>query len=369
MTRPHPALLDLVVGRPLTALVDADVVRSASEHRVAGLLKTAVDNATPATPEAVSLLDSLDVATWARNRLLAAAVVEIGGIADALGIDVAFMKGVVSETRWYSRRGERPTWDIDLVISPWHRERAGDLVEALQPTHSILPFLQSILKRDRLQSIDLGYKGLPVDLHLDPLKLEVADSRFPERLWERVDRVSLDEGTAPVFDATVSLLLTTLALNKDRFRYLLGHSDLLRIQHDSGVDFARCERLATAEGVLGPVTATLAAVEADLGLTTGHARASSTHPVWALIWGPKVRLLGEEGKIRFRYRQSLIPMFDLRRWPEVAVAWARRILPSRALLDRTYPEVRGPYLTRVIVGRVRRRLDRWRQRRAVRPAP
>lgn len=364
MTRPHPHLIDLVLGRGIPGLVETVIVRSALEHRVAGLLKTAIDLGAPASREAVTMLDESDIATWARNRVIAEAVAEIAGIAVDLGIDVAFMKGVTTEARWYDRLGERPTWDIDVVLAPWHRHRAHDLIEALQPTHSILPQLDSILNKDRLQSIDLGYKGLPIDLHLDPLKLELVTSRHPELLWNGIETVALERGPVPVFDPTVSLLLTALAVNKDRFRYLIGHSDLIRIERDPQIHFSRCEQLAKSEGVLIPFQSTLSAVRTDLGLPEGGA--PSRNRAWDIFWAPSVRLLGDEGKVRFRYRQSLMPLFDGGRWPEVAASWWRRVLPSVALLDRLYPEIRGPYLARVFLARISRRLQRRRQRQALR---
>jgi hypothetical protein len=310
------------------------------------------------------MLQAADAGIWARNRALAAATVGIAAIATALGIDIVFIKGIGTEARWYGRMGERPTWDMDVVLAPWHRHRAVELVTALQPTHSMIPDLLSILQRDRIQSIDLGYQGLPVDLHLDPIKMEVAAIRFPERLWERVERFDIQGREVPVFDPTVSLLLAAHALNKDRFRYLIGYADVMRIAQDSRVDISMSARMAQAEGLLTPFWATLNAVSDDLGVPI--AERYSPFRVWSRLWGPSIRLSGKESSVRFRYRQALIPLFDRDRWLEVIAAWWRRLFPSQALLRRLYPNLRGPYLTRIVSGRIRRRIQRHRQRRAVR---
>ena len=364
MTRPHSLLIDLVAGRGLRGLIEPGMVTSAFEHRVGGLLKTAVDLGGSATPEAILMLDRADISSWARNRVVAEAAVELAGVAAGLGIDIAFIKGVTTETRWYGRLGERPTWDVDAVVAPWHRHRATELVAALQPTHSMLPYLDTILKKDRLQSIDLGYRSLPVDLHLDPLKLELAASRYPELIWEGVETLDLEHGSVRVFDPSACLLLTALSVNKDRFRHLIGHSDVVRIQDDPSIDLARSERLAKGEGMLVPFLATLEAVRSDLGTT--NRQDAVDNKAWELLWGPSIRLLGEEAKVRFRYRQSLIPLFDRTRWREVLTAWGRRLLPSRALLDHWYPQLHGPYLARIVSGRISRRLQRRRQRRELR---
>ena len=365
MTKPHPLLIELVAHRQLKNPVDEFVVRSALEHRVAGLLATAVDNV-PISPAAEVMRQAAEASTWARNRAIASAMGGIAALARSLQIDVAFIKGVTTEARWYRRMGERPSWDVDLVLAPWHLPRAVDLVAALQPTHSILPDLAAILRRDRIQSIDLGYRGFPVDLHLDPIKLEVARTRYPEHLWDSVHQVEIEGAQIPVFDPTVSLLLAALALNKDRFRYLIGYSDVTRIKRDSQVDHSRSERLAKAEGLLSPYLATLAAVDIDL-IQPGY-QIARRHPTWNRIWGPSIRLLGEEASVRFRYRQSLLPLFDLRRWPEVSASWWRRSFPTRALLTRLYPDQKGPYLVQIVLGRLSRRLRRSRQRRQLRSA-
>ncbi|MGH7927155.1 MAG: nucleotidyltransferase family protein [Candidatus Binatia bacterium] len=365
MTKPHPLLIDLVAGRTLRSRVGEPVVQSALEHRVAGLLATAAENG-PISPAAEVILQGVEASTWARNRAIAAAIAGIATVAASLDIDVAFIKGVTTETRWYRRMGERPTWDVDLVLAPWHLPRAVDFVAALQPTHSILPDLPTILKRDRIQSIDLGFAGIPVDLHLDPLKLEVARTRFPERLWENLHLIEIEGEEIPVFDPTVSLLLAALALNKDRFRYLVGYAVVTRIERDPQVDRARSEKLAKGEGLLGPYLATLGAVEIDL--KQAHPHIYRPHPAWNRIWGPSVRLLGKEASIRYRYRQSFIPLFDFRRWPEVVASWLRRAFPTRALLKRLYPDQRGPYLVRIISSRLLRRLRRGRQRRQLKSA-
>jgi hypothetical protein len=363
VSRPHELLIELAAGRPVVDIVDEAVVTSAEEHRVAGLLKTAVDGGVPPDRNALIKLNRSDALGWARNRLLLDASIEIAGVAAGLGIDVVFFKGVANETRWYSRLGERPAWDIDLAVAPWHRDRVRELLGALQPRHSLLAEPESSISR-HLQSIDFGFHSLPVDLHLDVLKLEVASVRNPEAFFETASSLSVD-GTKsiPVLGVDASLLLAALHLNKDRFRFLLGYVDLIRIANDPRLDFERALKVARGEGLSTSLQSTLAVAAADLGLPTPFG-CSASSAIWNRAWPSSVRLLGSEGEVRFRYRQFLLPLLEGGRWGEVAASTWRRLFPTRYELRRNFPGETGPYVLRLIRGRFRHRLARFRQRKA-----
>lgn len=364
MTRPPEPLLDLVAGRRLSATVGVDTVATAVEHKVAGILKTAVDSGVSAQPDAEALLEQADISSWARNRLLRESVSKIAMIAAGLGIDVALLKGAAIEARWYSRVGERPSWDIDLLIAPWHLDRTAELVAALQPTHSILPYLKDGLRY--LQSVDLSFSGLPVDLHLDPLKFEIANSRSPGEFWDRSESLDLGTGASVrVLGKEATLLLAGLHINKDRFRHLLGYSDLIRIRRSEDIDEVHLGRLLAGEGLTAAFRATMSAALSDLGLSELSPGGGAAQWVWNRAWPPSVRLQGTAGGIRFRHRQFILPFLDRRRWPDAAMGWLRRFFPPDWLLRRTYPEERGPYFVRLLTGRIRIRLARRRRRRSI----
>jgi hypothetical protein len=343
-------------------LITAEIVKSAEEHRVAGILKTAMDQGLAVDHKAAIDVNKIDALGWARNRMLLDACQEIAEIASGLGIDVFVIKGIANEARWYSRLGERPAWDIDLVLAPWHRHRVRDLLAALQPQHSLLSD-PSALRSSRLQSIDFGFHSLPVDLHLDPLKLEVATTREAEILFENATSLETDEGHAvKVLGVEPSLVLAALHLNKDRFRYLLGYIDLVRISTDSGLDMDRAARIAEAVGLVRSFRSTLAAAHVDMGLVDST-RFELDDWLWNRAWPSSIRLLGAEGEARFRYRQFFLPLLEGGRWAEVLVAFWHRIFPSAYELRRNFPGEKGSYFGRLIRGRIRHRLTRFRRRR------
>jgi hypothetical protein len=258
--------------------------------------------------------------------------------------------------------GERPAWDIDLLLAPWHRHRVRELLVALQPRHSLLTE-RSTLNSHRLQSIDFGYHGLPVDLHLDPLKLEVATTRKAGVLFENATNLSTDsDHSIPVLGIEPSLVLAALHLNKDRFRYLLSYVDLIRISADPGLDMGRAMWIAEAVGLARSFRSTLAAAHLDLRLPPPQGVGVDDW-LWNRAWPPSIRMLGAEGEARFRYRQFFLPLLERGRWGEVVVAFWHRLFPSAYELRRNFPEEKGSYLGRLIRGRIRHRLTRFRRRR------
>jgi hypothetical protein len=214
-----------------------------------------------------------------------------------------------------------------------------------------------------LQSIDLGFHSLPVDLHLDPLKLEVAATRKAEILFENsTSLVTNGDQAIRILGIEPSLVLAALHLNKDRFRYLLSYVDLVRITADSSLDIDRATRIAEVLGLARSFRSTIAAAHIDLRLKQPDSFGLNDW-LWNRTWPQSIRMLGAEGHERFRYRQFFLPLFEGGRWAEVLIASWHRLFPSPYELRRNFPEEKGSYLARLIRGRIRHRLDRSRRRR------
>ena len=372
MNLPPSSLIDLAAGRPLPVLNDwPTLVGSAADHRMGGLLWSAVETyGLKPDPASRESLRRVEVAAWARNRGLAEALVEIHRIALAAGIEVAAMKGVAAEARWFDRMGERPSFDIDLWVSPLHVHRIPELVETLQPSHSLLPSLPRMLARREIQSVDLGFAGLPVDLHIDPLKLELVRTQRPDLLWGRTETVGIQGvGQVKALDAEASLILFLIHLNKDRFRRLLGFVDIARILNSGTLDWEFITGFLDYEALTTPVAMALQRVESTLRVKFDSPLKPSSGlgaRLWTIAWPRRLQLLGPEAKTKNRHRLFLIPVTGGRA-PAAAVGWIKRLLPSSDLVDHYYPGIKGRYARRLVVGRWQRWVERRARRVSTRP--
>jgi len=355
VARPHPVLIDLAACRtPPRRVPDPEVlVRSAVEHRMYGLLWSAVERDEVELPVALERrLGLLFLRTREHHRRLWEALGEVTALLAAEGIEVATFKGVTAERRWYDRMGERPCRDLDLWLSPHQLGRAGDVVRLLQPDHPLRDDLQSLVDRRLLQSIDLAVAGVAVDFHFDPFKLGVWTPNLPQ-IWDRTVEVDGARALGEA-DAAVQLLLH---LVKDRFSWLIGLADVPRLS----IPPTDLDAVATEGGVECPVNASYATVQ--VLLSTSDAEAARVPWAWRLTWPRRLFLDGDPGWLRARHRQVWIPLFG--RFPTVMNlrALGRVLLPPRPLVDHWYPDEPGAYLPRLVRGRIRRALERRASRR------
>lgn len=370
MARPHPALIELAEGR--TRLVAEDhgrLVESALEHRMHGLLWSAVQRGDlelePAarTPLVESLLE-----VRAHHHRLWKSIASLVDRLDDAGIDVAVAKGTPIEAQWYDAAGERPCGDIDLLVAPHAQCRVGDLVGLLAPQHPLAQEIQSLVDNGALQSIELEVGGVFVDVHVDLFKLGVP-SRQRESIWDRTRPMARpDGGSVRVPDAETTLVLLLVHLNKDRFRRLLGYVDVARVLDRSTLDWAAVETIVRSDGLDVAVWSSLAAVLEKLRRVEVAAPGSVQRPtgvraaLWSRLWRDDVRLLGDLGEVRYRYRQAVLPMLATGRAGEAARWWARRLVPDPALVAYRNPGRGRHYATRIIRGRFARLAARRRAR-------
>lgn len=359
MGRPHPALFDLAADRPVDAFDPAGIVTSAIEHRMGGILATRLASGEMDLDAASRIrLEEVDLATWARNQMLAEAATKVTSAAEDVGMRVVIIKGLPSEARWYDRAGERPSYDVDLAVHPEDLELIPELVQRLHPGHSLLPHLRLLIRQGVLQSVDLAVNDLPVDLHWDPLKLPLIKTRAASDLWERTELVKLpNDHLVPTFDTEVALICHLAHLNKDRFRYLLGFVDVARITLRGNPDWAFIERLLDREGLRTPIAESLSAVYTRLQLpgSTPLQANGVRAQAWRLLWPVDQQLLGDAGRTQLRYRSLLIPLTGKGRFWESVLGYLRRLTPPRQLVRYYYPHARGPYLWKIVVSRWQRR--------------
>ncbi len=335
-----------------------EFVRSALEHKMGGLVWTRIAGGELelTAPWQDALMEE-DIRTWGRHQLLWDGLVKLTQRLEGLGIQVANAKGVTAEARWYGRAGERPCYDVDLLLAPNDIGRIGELVREIAPDHPLRETVQGLVDRGHLQSVDLLIDGVHFDLHVDLLKLEILPLRQRDLIWERLRPLHLPDGrTIRVVDPEISLIHFLVHLNKDRFAYLLGYADIARICAKEQLDGAFIDRFLRGEGIESQVYLALDAVTSTLGITpVAHPPVHGWRPiVWRRLWPPAFRLRGDIGRFSSRHRQFWLALIARGRTREALRGYLARLFPPSALVSYQTPEAKGPYLWRIIVGRLRK---------------
>ncbi len=363
MARPHPALIELAAGRVLPHFDDgAQLVASAVEHHMAGLLFHRMQGA-HLTPEPAVERDLLAINLYveAWNRRVMKALAGISERLQTAGIDVATFKGVAAELRWYDHIGDRPCSDVDLLVAPHDVHRVGALVELLEPDHRLGgKATQRLVDEGALQSLDFRFGGVSIDVHFDLIKLGFP-GRQPEVVWNRTVPISLPEGgSSRMLDPELSLVHFLVHLNRDKFRSLLGYTDIARILEREELDWDFIARFVHREGLETQQALALQAVvdTLSLGGPDQTAPAGWRATVWRIAWRPETRLLGEIAGTRYMRRGPLLlPLLVHGRGRDALRYWLRRLFPPAALVDIKHPATHGPYLWRLISGRVGQRRE------------
>ena len=209
----------------------------------------------------------------------------------AEGIEVATIKGVTTEARWYGRRGERPCSDVDLLLSPRQLDRAAD-AGATARAQSSMGLLGRATGRDRTDPDgDDDVDGLEVDLHLDLLKLGIP-TRQSSDLWDRTTHYPLPRGgSVRVLDDTTALVHLLVHLNKDRFQRLLAYADIARVMAGGGVDWDERSGSPTGKGSPFDVPDPRGRARRALAAVAGRAPSPEwiSCALWNLIWRPGIR--------------------------------------------------------------------------------
>ena len=367
VSRPHSTLLEVARGGVTYPIyVDKELLDSAIEHRMAGLLQSAiVAGSVLAAPEVLKELERHDLETWARHQVLIDELGRVKDILDRAGIEFMILKGVTAEARWYRRPGERPSWDLDVLLEPKAIAHLDEVLEMLQPGHVLLGSSAMLATKGYLQSVNVFFGRVVVDLHTDIFKLGVK-TRSNDLVWDTVTTVDLKAaGELRVPSASVALVHFLTHLNRDRFNRLLGLVDVARVLEDPALDWRLVDQLVRAEGLEVVAMSGLRVVENTLGRKSRSAfeprgwRSS----VWKYAWGPHTRLLGQEGRVRFARRSLLIPALLEGRFLEAIRFWRKRLFPPAAVVEYLHGAQPGGTWSKMIRGRVRYMLRRFRARK------
>ena len=353
--RPSELLLDLAAGRhPQRVEVDAALLEAAAQHRMTGLLWTWAREHLGDRGLQARLVKE-DLLVQAHLGRVWSVLESSVGLLDTVGIEIATVKGVTAEARWYGRRGERPCSDVDLLLAPHQLDRASEALAVLQPDHPWVAHLDGLVASRRVQAVTLRLDGIQVDLHFDLLKLGIP-TRGSSALWDRTTPYPLPGGgRVRVLDDTAALMHLLVHLNKDRFQRLLGFADIARIVASGRVDWVVLQRDAEREGIDVAVWRTLETVLDELSLPWPNEVVRPRGPralAWDMLWRRNIRLRGSEGRVRYRMRQNWIALLARGRAREAAWWWLRELWPSVAAVELHYVDIRGPYLWKLLRGRV-----------------
>ncbi|MFA5884651.1 MAG: nucleotidyltransferase family protein [Acidimicrobiia bacterium] len=346
--------MPLAAGRAPDAIpvTDDGLLLSAADHGMHGLLWTWVREHAPDYSARVKLA-GYDTVSRQRNARLADTLAQVHQALDAVGITAATLKGITAEARWYTRPGERPSTDVDLLVDAAAAERADEIIGALEPDHPLRRDINGLVRSGAVQSVDLRVGNTPVDVHFDLLKIGIP-TRQHDVVWERMQDLVLPDGTTVrVLDADTALVHFLVHLNRDGFPRLLGFADVARILRHEDIDWAHVERFLRGEGLEVAGACSLATVTERLGLPAAPLAATGIRArAWHTAWPTRVTLLGSAGMARSR-RQEAIPVLARGRAGD-AVRWAEHLVfpPPRTVAVR-YPDIRGPYLWRLARGRLR----------------
>lgn len=354
MTRPFPELVDLVAGRHVAG--GDGLVESADEHRLTGLLLAAVEAGAADLARAdQNKLGAMHLAAEAHHRRLWSVVADlVDGLAE-IGIESAVLKGVANEARWYGQLGERPSGDIDLLIAPHHVDRLDELLARYGSGHPAPVEATDLARRRLLQHVHFEYRGIVIDVHLDPLKLGVPSLTAAD-IWASMVTVRRpDGGVVRALGPDAALVAALTHLNKDRFAYLGSYEEIRRIVADPALDWGRVVDLVDGEGLGPAVWCCLDAVADTLAMDRSWPAATGWRAVaWRRVWPPTSRLRGHQGRTESPFKQKILPLLMPGRQADAWAELLRSALPPRSLLDVHRPETRRrPYLRRVTVDRIR----------------
>jgi hypothetical protein len=338
---------------------------SAGEHRMTGLLAQSLEqDRLRLTRERRVQLAAYNLRVRSHHHGLWNALTGVTQRLAEIGVDLANFKGVTAEARWYDNLGERPCTDVDLLLSPHQLDRIDEVIALIQPDHPLAGRAQAMADLNQLQHVDLRWtQGIALDLHFDLLKVLIP-GRHAGEIWRRTSLFAAPGlGTVRVVDPETSLVQSLLHLTKDRFPFLLGFVDVVRIVERENLDWDYIDRFLREEGLETSAYLALAAVFDTLQLPQPSVPVVRgwRKSVWRILWGPQTQLQGAVGRATHHRRQFWIPILARGRSTEGLRRLWQLAFPPKALMDHYHPHTRGPYLWRLLWGRLRRSLER-RQR-------
>ena len=368
LTEVEPLLIDLAAGRkPRAARDPAALVTAAADQRMLGLLWQATRSGDVALDEVQKKRIAIgQVRSRSREAKIVAVLPKVLEIARSIDVRLVLFKGAALEYQLYRVSGLRPYTDLDIAVAPESRARFGELVERLDPAHSLANNAQRLSDAGVLDSIDIQLDGVWIDLHVDPFKVGL-ELREPDLVWDSTEVVDIAGIDVEVFGLEAAALQMMLHELKDRFSFLIGHCDLLRLCTDPRLDRALLQKMISAQGYSSLFTFVMDVVEDDLAQVIHPTKAVRgwRHVVARRVWPSHIRLGGSQGRVDHHRRQQFIPFLATGRVLEALRWWRHVVFPSPVMLvywgeqlHPHHPKLRGPYFWKLLSRRRYLRRDR-----------
>ena len=335
MTAPHPALIQLVVSGEAGPIEDEGTfLQSVHEHRMTAPVLTAYQRqALRLSPASATTLGIWDLAERRQHLLFWKAIQEVQDRLAPTGAEVAVLKGVATEARWYGEIGQRVSTDVDLLLAPDALDGAAKLVATIDKRRGVSSAIDSLVRQRLLQHVDLHVGPVHVDLHFDPLKIGIPTHQLDE-VWDSTQLFPTPHGMIRVLRPEIELVLLLLHLNKDSFAFLGSYLDIRQIVARAALDWDYVRSFVAGEGLEVPVFKSLAAVTELLGLDLDVPR---THGVrawcWERLWGRATRPGGHDSRMRAPTAQRFLAFHASGRTRATVREVRRQLLPARQLLE------------------------------------
>ena len=334
---PHPVLVDIARGNDLPAdlNVTLDLVDSSIEHGMAPILDDLVTSrGIEGGQDALMRLAAWSMESVAHTKAATDALLTLIDRCKELDIEPAIFKGQAVGLRWYDRPELRPSYDIDMFVSPDQRYRLVDLVQAFGSDPGADAAVAVMVDDGRVFEETITIDGVAVDIHSDP-ENHVLHPRNNHLMWDHTEPLELPNGeTIQVLDLEASLIIALTHLFRDNFADLLHVHDVGRMMN-AEPDWQIVADIAESEGWTDLIRFSLGFVCDTLERPSPLPRYTSftSRGLIRAVWPPSIHLKGMESVIRSHRRHLYTGFLIDGRRREVLMALFQRIFPPRALID------------------------------------
>jgi hypothetical protein len=312
-----------------------DLVDSSIEHGMAPILDNLVTtHAIAGDHDALMRLAAWSMESVTHTAAVDKALSTLINTCDDLTVEPAIFKGQAVSQRWYPRPDLRPSYDIDMFVSPDQRKRLADLVNTLDPDSAAATAIPVMVEDGRVFEESTTVDGIAVDIHSDP-ENHVVHPRNAHLMWEHTEPLELTSGRSiRVLDIEASLIVALIHLFRDNFADLLHIYDIGQMM-DADPDWRTVETIAESEAWTDLIRFSLGFVSDTLERPSPLPREVSlvSQALIRFIWPPSIRLSGIDSVIRSHRRHLYTGFLLTGRRRDVLVGLLRRVFPPRALID------------------------------------